>query len=78
MGMTVRKVADPAFKAYGRVITGYDFSGLLMAMEHERQAVPGEWLVRRRPRQGKQGKELCGISSGKDGYKLERQAKDCR
>lgn len=34
MGMTVRKVADPAFKAYGRVITGYDFSGLLMAMEH--------------------------------------------
>ena len=34
MGMTVRKVADPAFKAYGRVITGYDFSGLLMSMEH--------------------------------------------
>lgn len=34
MGMTVRKVADPAFKAYGRVITGYDFSGLLKAMEH--------------------------------------------
>lgn len=33
MGMTVRKVADPAFKAYGRVITGYDFSGLLKAME---------------------------------------------
>lgn len=34
MGMTVRKVADPAFKDYGRVITGYDFSGLLKAMEH--------------------------------------------
>lgn len=34
MGMTVRKVTDPAFKAYGRVITGYDFSGLLKAMEH--------------------------------------------
>ena len=34
MGMTARKVADPAFKAYGRVITGYDFSGLLKAMEH--------------------------------------------
>ena len=33
MGMTVRKVADPAFKAYGRIITGYDFSGLLKAME---------------------------------------------
>lgn len=33
MGMTVRKVTDPAFKAYGRVITGYDFSGLLKAME---------------------------------------------
>ena len=33
MGRTVRKVTDPAFKAYGRVITGYDFSGLLKAME---------------------------------------------
>ena len=33
MGITVRKVTDPAFKAYGRVITGYDFSGLLKAME---------------------------------------------
>ena len=33
MGKTVRKVTDPAFKAYGRIITGYDFSGLLKAME---------------------------------------------
>jgi len=33
MGMTVKKVTDTAFKAYGRVITGYDFSGLLKAME---------------------------------------------
>ena len=33
MGMTVRKVTDPAFKAYGRIITDYDFSGLLKAME---------------------------------------------
>lgn len=33
MGMTVRKVTDPAFKAYGRIITGYDFSGLLKTME---------------------------------------------
>ena len=33
MGMTVKKVTDPAFKAYGRVITGYDYSGLLKAME---------------------------------------------
>lgn len=33
MWMTVKKVTDPAFKAYGRVITGYDFSGLLKAME---------------------------------------------
>ena len=32
--MTVKKVTDPAFKAYGRVITGYNFSGLLKAMEH--------------------------------------------
>ena len=30
---TVKKGTDPAFKAYGRVITGYDFSGLLKAME---------------------------------------------
>jgi len=33
LGMTVKKVTDPAFKAYGRIITGYDFSGLLKAME---------------------------------------------
>lgn len=33
MGMTVKKVTDTAFKAYGRVITGYDFGGLLKAME---------------------------------------------
>jgi len=33
LGMTVKKVTDPAFKAYGRVIKGYDFSGLLKAME---------------------------------------------
>ena len=33
MGMTVKKVTDSTFKAYGRVITGYDFSGLLKAME---------------------------------------------
>lgn len=33
MGMIVKKVTDPAFKAYGRVIKGYDFSGLLKAME---------------------------------------------
>ena len=33
MGMTVKKVTDAAFKAYGRVIKGYDFSGLLKAME---------------------------------------------
>ena len=33
MGMTVKKVTDSAFKAYGRVIKGYDFSGLLKAME---------------------------------------------
>ncbi len=28
--------------------------------------------------QGQQGKELCGVPGRKDGYKLERQAKDCR
>ena len=33
MGMSVSKVTVPAFKAYGRIITGYDFSGLLKAME---------------------------------------------
>ena len=38
----------------------------------------GKRLVRRCPRQGQQGKELCGVPSGKDGYKLERQAENCR
>ena len=28
------------------------------------------------PGKGQQGKELCGISSGKDGYQLERQAEN--
>ena len=30
--------------------------------------MPGKRLVRRCPRQGQQGKELCGVPSGKDGY----------
>ena len=46
--------------------------------QHQRQAVPGKRLVRRCPRQGQQGKELCGVPSGKDGHKLERQAENCR
>ena len=33
MGMTVKPVTDQAFGAYGRIITGYDFKGLLEAME---------------------------------------------
>ena len=51
---------------------------ILRHTEHERQAVPGKWLVRRRPRQGQQGKELCGVPGRKDGYKLERQAENRR
>ena len=35
-----------------------------------------KWLVRCRPRQGQQGKELCGVPGRKDGYKLERQAEN--
>ena len=33
MGMTVKPVTDEGFGAYGRIITGYDFKGLLEAME---------------------------------------------
>lgn len=33
MGMTIRHVTDPEFGAYGRIITGYDFTELLEAME---------------------------------------------
>lgn len=33
MGMTVKPVTDQGFGAYGRIITGYDFKGLLEAME---------------------------------------------
>lgn len=33
MGMTIKKVTDPAFRAYGRIITGYDLDGMLKAME---------------------------------------------
>ena len=32
--MEIKKVTDPAFKPYGKVITGYDCGELLKAMEH--------------------------------------------
>lgn len=32
--MTIYKVTDDAFKAYGKVLTDYDFSGLVKAMDH--------------------------------------------
>ena len=51
---------------------------LLRNTQHQRQAVPGKRLVRRCPRQGQQGKELCGVPGRQGGYKLERQAKNCR
>lgn len=31
--MEIKKVTDPAFKAYGKVVSGYDLSQLLQAME---------------------------------------------
>ena len=31
--MEIKKVTDPAFKPYGKVITGYDCGELLKAME---------------------------------------------
>ncbi len=33
MEMEIKKVTDPAFKAYGKVVSGYDLSQLLQAME---------------------------------------------
>lgn len=33
MGMTIKQVTDPAFKVYGKIITGYDLDGLLKEME---------------------------------------------
>lgn len=32
--MKIKKVTDPEFSRYGRVIDGYDFSKLIKAMEH--------------------------------------------
>lgn len=32
--MQIRKVSDPAFKAYGKVLEGYEFGRLLKEMEH--------------------------------------------
>lgn len=34
MGMLVKKVTDPAFRAYGKIISGYDLKELLEAMEN--------------------------------------------
>lgn len=34
MALAIRPVTDPAFKAYGKVITGYDFTDLLKELEH--------------------------------------------
>ena len=34
MEMEIKKVTDPAFKAYGKVVSGYDLSQLLQAMEN--------------------------------------------
>ncbi len=33
--MEIKKVTDPAFKEYGKVVTGYDVSGLLAAMKEK-------------------------------------------
>lgn len=34
MALAIRPVTDPAFKAYGKVITGYDFTDLLKELEN--------------------------------------------
>ena len=47
-------------------------------MEHERQAMPEQRAFRGRPRQGQQRKELCGVPSGENGDKLERQVQNRR
>lgn len=33
--MEIQKVTDAAFRAYGKVLSGYDFSELLKAMQHQ-------------------------------------------
>ena len=32
--MTIQKVTDPAFRKYGQVLEGYDFTGLIKEMKH--------------------------------------------
>ena len=32
-GMEIKSVMDPAFRRYGKVLTGYDFSGLVKVMK---------------------------------------------
>ena len=32
--MKIQKVTDPAFRKYGQVLEGYDFTGLIMEMKH--------------------------------------------
>ena len=34
MDMQIQKVTDASFRAYGKVLEGYDFSRLLKEMEH--------------------------------------------
>ena len=33
MGISVKKITDPEFKTYGRIITGYQIDELLQEME---------------------------------------------
>lgn len=40
MGMKIKQVTDPAFQAYGKVITGYELEDLLKAMEET--PLPGD------------------------------------
>ena len=32
--MKIQKVTDPAFRKYGQVLEGYDFTGLIKEMKH--------------------------------------------
>ena len=40
MGVEIKKITDPAFLVYGKIITGYELSGLLEKMK--KTPLPGD------------------------------------
>ena len=50
----VLSVTDPEFASYGRVVTGYDFSGLISYMEEKTQIPRTEIFIMRLCRKWRQ------------------------